>query len=301
MPAGTVLHVDPEREACREVRAALDETGLQVRSETTVAAATDVLRSADVECLVAEHELDDGTGLDLVERVRETDPDLGCILYTDAARETVAAAIDDPLVAEYVPKDASAGPERVSQLVRTTVDHRSQTAYPLPDREADRLALLEDLELGDGRLEAALERVARLATTHFDLPVASVSHVGEDTKEFLVCEGADWAGLDREATVCTFTILDDGVTVVDDLAADPRFVANETLDELGIRFYAGATLRLADGLPVGTLCVYDESPRAFSGDEEAYLELLADEASHWIECYALGNASGADSGERRDR
>lgn len=283
MPSGTVLHVDPGREAREELRDALAGTDLEVRSATDVADAAATLRSDDVRCLVAEHELDDGTGMDLVRRVRETDPDVGCILYTDAARDAVET--DGPLVAEYVPKDAGAGVDRVVQLVRTTVERRVQTAYPLPDREADRLALVEELDLGSDRLETALGRVTELAAAHFGLPLAAVSCVAEDSQEFLACEGDDWTALDREETVCTYTILEEGTTVVEDLSEDPRFAANETLEELGIRFYAGAPLVSREDLPIGTLCVYDETPRSFSGDDEAYLERLADEASQWIECY----------------
>lgn len=298
MPSGTVLHVDPEREAREALRDALTETDLEVRSATSVEDGTAALRADDVACLVAEHNLSDGTGTDLVRRARETSPDIGCVLYTDAPREAVATGADDgPTVAEYVPKDAAAGVDRVAQLVRTTADRRTQAAYPLPDGEADRLALLEALDFEGDPLEAALERVADLARAHFDLPLATVSYVGSDAQEFLVCRGDDWSAVDREMTVCTYTILEDGTTVVEDLAEDPRFVANEALEELGIRFYAGATLSSREGLPVGTLCVYDETPQSFDEDDAAYLELLAEDASHWIErCGRDGQSDAAPEG-----
>src|SRR4051812_13443148 len=43
-----------------------------------------------------------------------------------------------------------------------------------------------------------------------------------------------------------------------------------------IRFYAGATVRAPDGLPMGTLCVIDRSPRDLSDDGHAVLRDLAE-------------------------
>jgi C4-dicarboxylate-specific signal transduction histidine kinase len=43
----------------------------------------------------------------------------------------------------------------------------------------------------------------------------------------------------------------------------------------GIRFYAGVPLRLASGLPLGTLCVADIRPRRISAAQREALEILA--------------------------
>lgn len=293
MAAGSVLHVDPEASARQELREALADSSLEVRSATSLAEGADALEEQRPSCLVAEYDLDDGTGLELVRRVRETTPDVGCVLYTDADREAVATEAGDPVLAEYVPKEAEAAVDRLVQLVRTTVERRTQTAYPLSDREDERLAALSECDLESPALQRALGRVAELATAHFGLPLAAVSYLSADSQEFLVCEGDDWDAVSREETVCTYTILEEGVTVIEDLAEDPRFVANESLDELGIRFYAGAPLTGADGCPLGTVCVYDETPRTFDDEDEAYLALLAEEASQWLEaCGRDGNGDG---------
>lgn len=294
MPSGSVLHVDPEASAREELRDALADSALEVRSAASLAEGAEALGEEPPACLVAEYELDDGTGLDLVRRVRAETPDVGCVIYTDASREAVAsAADDDPALAEYVPKDAASAPDRLAGLVRTTVDRRTQTAYPLPDDESERLEALRAYDLESPALERALGRVAELATAHFDLPLSAVSYLSAHTQEFLVCEGDDWDAVSREETVCTYTILDDGVTAIEDLAEDPRFVANEAIDELGIRFYAGAPLTDDAGHPLGTLCVYDESPRTFDDADEAYLELLAAEAEQWLAACGLDDRSAA--------
>lgn len=294
MPSGSVLHVDPEPAAREALREALADTSLEVRTAASLAAGADALAEETPACLVAEHDLEDGSGLDLVGRVRETSPDVGCVIYTDAPREAVASAAD-AVIAEYVPKEAPAAVDRLASVVRTTADRRTQTAYPLPDDEPERLEALETYALESPALQRALGRVAELATAHYDVPLAAVSYLSADSQEFLVCEGDDWDAVSREETVCTYTILEPGVTVIEDLAADPRFVANETLEELGIRFYAGVPLTDPAGRPLGTLCVYDDAPRPFDADEEAYLALLADEAAQWLEaCGRDGDPPGAD-------
>lgn len=294
MPTGNVLHVDPEESARDELREALADSSLEVRPATSLAEGTEALDEEPPACLVAEYDLEDGTGLELVRRVRETAPDVGCVFYTDADREAVAPADGDPVLAEYVPKGSAAAAERLAQLVRTTVDRRTQTGYPLDDREDERLAALETYDLESPALRRALGRVAELATAHFELPLAAVSSLSATRQEFLACEGDDWEAVDREETVCTYTILEDGVTVIEDLAEDPRFVANESLEELGIRFYAGAPVTGADGHSLGTVCVYDETPRAFDADDEAYLALLAEEAGQWLE--AVGRDGDGPAG-----
>lgn len=283
MTDATILHVDPAGMS-EELRGELaGQRGLDVVSRGSIDEARAVLGDTDVACVVTEYGLPDGTGVDLVEHVRETTPDTGCVLYTDADRHEVEEAVSG-LVAEYVSEDSTAAVERVAQLVRTTVERRSQTTYPLPDTETERLETLEGLSLDDPALQESLSRVTDLATARYDLPLSAVSVVTDHTQEFLVCEGADWEPIQREGTICTYTVLDEGVTVVEDVREDPRFATNEGLVDLGIRFYAGATLTL-DGYPIGTICVYGESPREFSDAETAYLELLAEEASAWIDCY----------------
>ena len=128
-----------------------------------------------------------------------------------------------------------------------------------------------------GRLQPIVERITDLAADRLDVPLASVNVITEHDQEFLACHGADWTPTAREDSVCTYAIVeDDDVTVIEDLRDDPRFEHNEAIRDLGIRFYASATLATPDGLPLGTLCVYDDAPRTLDADERAALRTLAD-------------------------
>jgi GAF domain-containing protein len=290
-----VLVVDPDVEA-REAAAdrVRETTGFDVRTVETVAAAERTLDAHRVECVVTEYDLPGGTGFDLLDRVRETTPDAGCIVYTDRGRAELPTA-EAPRVAEFLSKDV-ASLDRLATLVETTVSARSQTAYPLPDGEADRLAALESYDFDSERLRAALDRVAALAADHFGVPTATINILDRHTQRFVGCHGADWPPIRREASICAHAIVDETpVTVVEDTAADPRFRDNQTIVDLGIGFYAGADLTTDAGITLGTLCVYQEDPRTFDADDRRYLRLLADEATHLLEVHRdLGEAETRD-------
>lgn len=299
MREATVLCVDPGDAPDEPWTRLAEEPGLSVVVRGSVAAAKEALQGADVDCLVTEYDLPDGTGLDLVRYVRDRAQDIGCILFTEADRATVTEGLAVPLVVEYLHRGSPAATERLTALVAVTARRRTGTAYPLPEDEPDRLDALAALDLDSEALAAALDRVTELAVRHFDLQRSSVNVIAESTQEVLACHGPALPSMPREASICTYSILDEGVTVVEDTAADPRFADNERLDEHDIRFYAGAPLRTDEGFPVGTLCVYDDAPRTFSAEEAAYLELLATAAIDWIEVYGRLSrheaAAGGDS------
>ncbi|WP_342111864.1 GAF domain-containing protein [Methylobacterium sp. SI9] len=62
--------------------------------------------------------------------------------------------------------------------------------------------------------------------------------------------------------MCKFALVEPDLLVIEDLTADPRTAGNPLVtSEPGIRFYAGAPLRLPDGHVLGSLCVIDILPR----------------------------------------
>lgn len=289
----TVLRVTNEAERTDDRLA--DRPEVSLIDMDSVADAKRSVETEDVDCLVTGHDLPDGTGLDLIRHVRDIAPDTGCILYTDAGREAITAETGGTVVTEYVDRDSPRAEDRLVELVIVTARRSTQTAYPLPGDEDERLAALERLDLESPSLGRALDRVTELAAEHFDVDRTAVNVIADTVQEVLASQGTDWTSFRREETICTYSILEEGVTVIEDVEDDPRFRDNEGLLEANIRFYAGVPLRTDDGLPIGTLCIYDEEPRSLSASERGYLQLLAEEAMHWIELHSGLTGTGSEA------
>jgi ActR/RegA family two-component response regulator len=271
---------DADRE--RTVEAVAAAEGLSPTACGSVEAAKRRLEAATVDCLVTAYDLPDGTGLELVAFVREVQPDVGCVLFTDTPFARIDTGEAAHAVVDYLPKEPDAWDD-LPELLRTVAAGRTHTAYPLPADEDGRLATLAAYDLDDLSAAAAFDRLTELAARQFDVAVAFVGLVDAHEERFVSCFGADWATMPREDTVCTYAILDEGVTVVEDVAADPRFAANDRLDSLGVRAYAGAPVAPAGGEPIGMFCVLDDEPRAFGAAERESLRLFAAEAADQFE------------------
>jgi len=262
----------------------LEEAGFETRGGDSVAAARAVLEETHaVDCVVSEYELPDGTGLELIREVREATPDATSLLYTERSLDEMDTVAFGEVIAEYVPKDSPGADEQLVSLVEHSLAFRSQTAYPLPDDEDARLEALERYAEDPESLSDSLGRLTELATALFGVNSAAVGLVDDHEERFLSCYGANFDTRERDRTLCTHTILEEGVMVVEDATEDPRFESLERLERADVRFYAGAPVRTPEGLAIGVFCLHDDEPRTLSDREREQLTLLAEEAMEQLE------------------
>ncbi|WP_036166976.1 ATP-binding protein [Massilia sp. 9096] len=147
---------------------------------------------------------------------------------------------------------------------------------PNNDDEAHRLQVLLNLNILDTPAEERFDRITRLASRLFNVPIALVSLVDANRQWFKSRQGLAVAQTDRSMSFCSHAIKQEQVMVVEDALQDPRFVANPLVSgDPNIRFYAGSPLVAPDGSRVGTLCLIDRAPRAFSAEQAATLRDLA--------------------------
>ena len=157
-------------------------------------------------------------------------------------------------------------------------------------RERERLTALRALNLLDTAPEERFDRLTRLACQVFNVPIALISLVDANRQWFKSCQGIADGESAREESFCAHAILNDEALVINDALLDIRFHDNPAVTgELGLRFYAGQPLVTPNGMRVGTLCIVDRAPRAFSETERALLrdmavlvqnEMLSTEALH---------------------
>ncbi|MFY7835529.1 MAG: sensor histidine kinase [Novosphingobium sp.] len=146
----------------------------------------------------------------------------------------------------------------------------------LPDNEAIRLQAIARYQLDDPGREPGFDHAVQLAANAFDVPISLVSIVGADLQCFKGNVGLDADQTPREVSFCAHAILGNDLFVVEDALADARFADNPlVIGHPSIRFYAGAPLRLKDGLVPGTLCLIDHRPRKLGERDRATLERLA--------------------------
>ncbi len=145
----------------------------------------------------------------------------------------------------------------------------------LPSDEEERLRALRELGLLDTPAEQRFDRLTRLASRVFDVPIVMINLVDVNRLWAKSCIGLTNREHDRDGSFCATTILGDNMLVLLDTAADARFANSPLVTDVGLRFYAGRPLRDAGDRKLGTFCLMDTKPRQFGAADQAVLEDLA--------------------------
>ncbi len=142
----------------------------------------------------------------------------------------------------------------------------------LPDDEDQRIAALQALKILDTDPEERFDRITRLASRFFNVPIALVSLIDVDRQWFKSNYGLGVSETSRDISFCGHAILNTEILVVEDAAKDERFGDNPLVTgDPDIRFYAGKPLAV-DGNLIGTLCLIDRQPRVFDAEDKALLQ-----------------------------
>ncbi|MEH3122332.1 MAG: diguanylate cyclase [Sphingomonas phyllosphaerae] len=173
------------------------------------------------------------------------------------------------------------------------------------DRHAEtaRAAALQALALLGTAPEREFDALVALAAELLGCPTALLNLVDHDRLFVKARTTPGVMAFARDTAFCDRTVVDDRVTVIRDTMDDERFRDSPLVTDVGVRFYAGAPLRVADpdGVrrAVGTLCVVDNVPRSADPRELAALAHLATLAEALLEARrtALKAIHIATSGE----
>jgi PAS domain S-box-containing protein len=152
--------------------------------------------------------------------------------------------------------------------------------------ELDRLAALDSYHILDTPREPQFDDIARLASDVFEAPIAVVNLIASGRQWFKAEVGIGADELPLDVSICAHAILQPGIFVVPDTTKDDRFASNPLVTgEPGLRFYAGALLETAEGLPLGTVCVLDTKPRpqGVTERERLTLKVLANQVMSQLE------------------
>jgi len=235
------------------------------------------------DLLVTAAQLPLMSGLDLIRYVRNRSgmasmPVIG--VYDDrnaAARESLQSAgasetLSENTIDVLLLPLLQAALRRADQFMSPQEIQRAR----LPQNEEARLESLRKTKLLDTDREERFDTITRLAAGTFNTPIATITLIDKDRQWFKASEGLANRETHRDQAFCAHTILDSDVMVVPDAVLDPRFSENPLVTgDPTIRFYAGAPVSAADGHQIGTLCVIDRTPRAFSERDKQTLKDFA--------------------------
>jgi EAL domain-containing protein (putative c-di-GMP-specific phosphodiesterase class I)/GGDEF domain-containing protein len=140
--------------------------------------------------------------------------------------------------------------------------------------EEERLDALHALTLLDTPPSESFDRITRMASQIFNLPISAVSLTDRDRQWFKSRVGVDHCSIPRDRAPCAQVAESSDVLVIPDFARD-AYYADSALGRSGIRFYAGAPLVTREGYSLGALCVLGTEPRVVGASEVAALKDLA--------------------------
>jgi len=188
-----------------------------------------------------------------------------------AMREQERQGVDDWLITPFTESYARA--KIRAWILREQCRWRRA---PIPDDEPARLTSLRALGLLDTEPEERFDRITRVATALFSVPMATITLVDERRQWFKSCQGTAGREDPRDASFCAHVVAGREPIIVVDTFKDDRF-ADNPLVRSGprIRFYAGHPLTLGNGSCVGTLCLLDTRPRTLMGPDQERLRDLA--------------------------
>jgi serine phosphatase RsbU (regulator of sigma subunit) len=148
-----------------------------------------------------------------------------------------------------------------------------------------RLAAVAETQLLDTPPDAAFDDLTRLAAILVDAPLAFATIVDSERSFWKSTFGIP-GDEPRQNTIaesfCQYVVRSRRELIVTDAAVDERTHQNPSVTAMGVRAWAGFPLLAPGGEVLGSFCVVDMRPRAWSERDIAVLRTLADAASREI-------------------
>jgi len=133
-----VLHVEDDEGVAEVTTAFLERRSdrISVASARDPAEGMERLEAGEFDCIVSDHDMPGRNGIEFLEAVRETYPDLPFILFTGKGSEEVASRAISAGVSDYLQKEP--GTEQYELLATRIVSHveRTRAQHELEERES---------------------------------------------------------------------------------------------------------------------------------------------------------------------
>lgn len=206
--------------------------------------------------------------------------DLGVIAYLGAPLRTPGGHVLGSLCAiDGRPRTwTDADREALAALADVAMDeiamrYRAQT---LGQAGAERLGAMTAADLTGPETDAAFDRLARVACRELAVESALVTVLGVSRQVAEGRSGTDDAGVSAVADLNRRVVDRAAPLVVGNAATSPHVLDLAPVRGGGVTAYLGVPVRLPGGAAVGSFCVWDGRARAWTDDDVATLEDLAE-------------------------
>jgi GAF domain-containing protein len=147
----------------------------------------------------------------------------------------------------------------------------------------DRRSVIADVRGRASENKAALQHICQATATALGAPAAVITVVEIEGQRWLAYYGADWCGEDVQAGVmtplqtsyCKYVVATDQPLVIADSLTDIRVRTADGETKRNVRAYIGAPVHSAEGIPVGSLCVFDVNPRDWTQRDQSIVSAFA--------------------------
>jgi PAS domain S-box-containing protein len=144
----------------------------------------------------------------------------------------------------------------------------------LAEDDVARLKALFDCHILDTPREEVFDQVTQLAAYLCGTPISLIGFIDATRQWFKSEVGWDASEIPRDQSLCSQTLQERSLLLVEDTTKDSRFAGNPLVTHREIRFYAGVPVFTREGYVLGTLCVMDTIPRSLpDGHKNALLAL----------------------------
>lgn len=147
---------------------------------------------------------------------------------------------------------------------------------PSHPQQAERLAALYAYEILETEREREFDEIVQLAAATCGTAISVINFIDAERQWFKAETGLGVRETPLATSLCSHVILENEFVEIHDTLLDQRMSDNPLCcGDQGLRFYAGALLKTADGLPLGTLCVLDYEPKELTALQRDTIRVLA--------------------------
>ena len=298
-----VLHVDDDPEFAEVASTFLEREGdgFAVETATEVSAGLARLSEATFDCVVSDYDMPETNGIEFLEAVRDTYPDLPFVLYTGKGSEEVASEAVSKGVSDYLQKGH--GTDRYTLLANRienlVAQRRAEAGLESRMEQQSALAALGKQALSGCELQTLFEETVELVSATLGTEYSKVLEYRPDSSDLLLRAGVGWqdgllgtatvgAGLDSQAG---YTLKTEEAVVVDDLRTEDRFSGPPLLLDHDV--VSGISIVIGDpDDPWGVLGTHSTDQTTFTDDDVTFVQNVAN---------LLGSAIQRNRSEQRRR